>query len=106
MNPKARQESPAMSKAAQKIREALLEALHGEVITHTVAPFSPAIDVRSIREQLGMNRDEFAKAFHFSKYSVRNWEIGKRTPNGATLAFLKVIQTDPLDAYRKLHFNS
>lgn len=105
MNPKSRQESPAMSKAGQKIREALEEALHDEVITYAVAPPNPTIDVRSIREQLSMNRDEFAKAFHFSKYSVRNWEIGKRTPNGATLAFLKVIQADPLDAYRKLHFN-
>ena len=38
MNPKARQEGPAMSKADQKIRKALQEALHGEVITYTVAP--------------------------------------------------------------------
>ena len=88
-----------MQTAGQKIIAALEEAVGGELITYHV---KPAVDIKQVRESLGMNREQFAQAFHFSPYSVRNWELGKRQPSGAALAFLQVIKANPLDAYHKI----
>jgi putative transcriptional regulator len=88
-----------MQTAGQKILSALQEAVDGDVITYHV---KPQVDIKQVREALGMNREQFAQAFHFSPYSVRNWELGKRQPSGAALAFLQVIKANPLDAYHKL----
>lgn len=90
-----------MTKAGRKIMQAMQEALSGDVTTYPAEQES--IDVKRIRDTLGMNRDQFALAFHFSKYSVRNWELGKRNPSGATHTLLQLIAADPLDAYHKLH---
>jgi len=49
------------------------------------------IDIRGIRRQLGMAREEFAKTFHFSTRSIENWEEGCRKPNNHTVAYLKLI---------------
>lgn len=90
----------SMSKAGLKIMQAMQEALNGDVTSYPAAHTS--VDVKRIRDTLGMNRDQFAMAFHFSKYSVRNWELGKRNPSGATHTLLQLIAADPLDAYHKL----
>jgi putative transcriptional regulator len=90
-----------MTKAGMKIMQAMQQALDGDVTTYPAEEDS--IDVKRIRDTLGMNRDQFALAFHFSKYSVRNWELGKRNPSGATHTLLQLIAADPLDAYHKLH---
>lgn len=90
-----------MTSAGKKIMQAMQEALDGDVIRYPAEQDS--IDVKRIRDTLGMNRDQFAMAFHFSKYSVRNWELGKRNPSGATHTLLQLIAADPLDAYHKLH---
>jgi len=89
-----------MTRAGKKIMQAMQEALNGEVTSYPPKP--ELIDVKHIRHTLGMNRDQFALAFQFSKYSVRNWELGTRTPSGATQTLLQIIAADPLDAYRKL----
>jgi putative transcriptional regulator len=89
--------------AGQKIIAAMQEALAGDVVTYKVSRSPKEVNIREVREELGMNREQFAQAFQFSPYSVRNWELGKRQPSGAALAFLQVIQAGPLDAYQKLH---
>src|ERR1044072_6665407 len=98
---KAKVTADTMSKAGRKIMQAMREALNDKVTAYPAE--DSLIDVRRIRDTLGMNRDQFALAFHFSKYSVRNWELGKRNPSGATHTLLQLIAADPLDAYRKLH---
>lgn len=90
-----------MTKAGKKIMQAMQEALNGELTSYPAEKEN--IDVKRIRDTLGMNRDQFALAFQFSKYSVRNWELGNRTPSGATYTLLQLIAADPLDAYHKLH---
>ena len=91
-----------MSKAGNKILKAMKEAVKGDCVNYKVS-VEPTIDVKAIRNSLGMERDEFAQAFNLSKYSVRNWELGKRSPSGSALTLLQIIQSDPLAAYKKLH---
>jgi len=55
----------------------------------------PGIDVKAIRERLGMTQLEFAKNFGFSVNTVRHWEQGRRVPEGPTRAYLMVIDREP-----------
>ena len=59
-------------------------------------------DVRQIRAKLGMTQQEFAGRFGFSIHSLRHWEQGKRSPDGATCAYLLVIDRDPAAVQRAL----
>jgi putative transcriptional regulator len=53
------------------------------------------VDVRRIRTKLGMTQAEFAARFGFSVNTLRHWEQGKRRPEGATRAYLLVIDRAP-----------
>jgi putative transcriptional regulator len=50
------------------------------------------IDVRAIRQQMGLSQPAFANRFGLSLYTLRNWEQGKRQPDPAARAYLKVIE--------------
>jgi putative transcriptional regulator len=53
------------------------------------------LDVRAIRERLGMSQPEFAARFGISVKTLRNWEQGHRQPEGPARAYLTVIKNDP-----------
>jgi DNA-binding transcriptional regulator YiaG len=107
------------SQKQQKVLDRLLLSLdqavryaHGDKslgTTRTVykTQAQPQIDatdlLRQIRGELDMSRSQFAKAFCFNKYSIRNWETGERQPPEYCLAYLKLIASSPIDAYNKLH---
>jgi putative transcriptional regulator len=60
------------------------------------------INVKAIREKVHMSQDEFARQYGFSKRSLEQWERGRRTPTGASRAFLVVIASEPDAAQRAL----
>ena len=60
------------------------------------------VDVRAIRRKLGMSQAQFAAAFGFGLDAVQNWEQGRRRPEGAARAFLKVIAHEPEAVRRAL----
>lgn len=53
------------------------------------------VDVKSIRHQMGLSQSEFARRFGLSLYTLRNWEQGKRHPDPAARAYLKIIEKAP-----------
>jgi putative transcriptional regulator len=53
------------------------------------------IDVKAIREQMGLSQPVFANRFGLSIYTLRNWEQEKRQPDPAARAYLKVIEKVP-----------
>jgi putative transcriptional regulator len=53
------------------------------------------VDVKSIRERLGLSQAAFANRFGLSVSALRNWEQGKRQPDPAARAYLKVIEKAP-----------
>ncbi len=94
-----------MSKRAfDKIRAGLENAIaiaRGEADPATYRVHVPTeVDVKAIRRKLGMTQAEFARSFGFGLDAVQNWEQGRRRPEGAARAFLKVIDREP-DAVRR-----
>jgi putative transcriptional regulator len=86
-------------KVADSIRKGLEEALdyaRGSADTRKYRTHVPKqIDVRVIRDKLGMTQEEFAAGFGFSVNTLRHWEQGKRQPEGAARAYLLVIDRAP-----------
>jgi len=59
-----------------------------------VFTFKPA-DIRSIRLKLGQSQAEFALMIGVSVATLKNWEQGRRTPEGPARALLKVAAKNP-----------
>ena len=53
------------------------------------------IDVRSIRDRLGLTQEEFAARFALPIGSLRNWEQAKRVPHGPARVLLTIIDRIP-----------
>ncbi len=47
---------------------------------------SEEIDVKAIRAKLDMTQEEFAGRFGFSINTLRDWEQGRRVPEGLTIS--------------------
>ena len=54
-----------------------------------------AVNVSSIRERLSLTQEQFAARFGFSVATLRHWERGDRSPSGASLVLLNVIDRNP-----------
>jgi putative transcriptional regulator len=63
--------------------------------------FAPA-DVKAIRSKLGRTQVEFALMIGVSVATLRNWEQGRRTPEGPALALLRVASIEPKAVTRAL----
>lgn len=63
--------------------------------------FAPA-DVKAIRARLDKSQTEFALMIGVSVATLRNWEQGRRTPDGPALALLRVASTEPRAVSRAL----
>jgi len=59
-----------------------------------VTTFKPA-DVKAVRAELGQSQDDFALMIGVSVATLRNWEQGRRTPDGPALALLRVAARNP-----------
>ncbi len=55
----------------------------------------PDVDVSAVRAKLGLSQEDFAAAFGVSLGTVRNWEQGRRHPEGPARALLVVIDKAP-----------
>src|ERR1700730_5660486 len=54
-----------------------------------------SINVKNLREGLGMSQPEFALRFGFSLGTLRQWEQGRRYPDGSARVLLTVISHAP-----------
>ena len=62
----------------------------------------PLVDVKALRQRLGLTQREFAQRFSFSVISVQNWEQGRRTPEGPARVLLTVIDREPQAVLRAI----
>jgi putative transcriptional regulator len=67
-----------------------------------VAHVPEEVNVAAIRKQLGLTQGQFAARFGFKLDAVQNWEQGRRRPDGAARAFLRVIEREPDAVQRAL----
>ncbi|MBY0495436.1 MAG: helix-turn-helix domain-containing protein [Cyanobacteria bacterium] len=62
-----------------------------------------AADVKAVRKKLRAWQSEFALMIGVSVATLRNWEQGRRVPDGPALALLRVASKEPLAVAKALH---
>ncbi len=67
----------------------------GESEPGRVREIGPA-DIKAIRKQLNRSQTEFATMIGVSVATLRNWEQGRRRPEGPARALLKVAERHPM----------
>ena len=55
----------------------------------------PESEVQKIREQYGLSQDKFASLMGISVATLRNWEQGRRKPEGPARVLLRVAAAHP-----------
>jgi putative transcriptional regulator len=63
----------------------------------------PTVEVAAVRKKLGLSQSRFAAAFGVSPRTVKNWEQGRRQPEGPAMVLLRVIDEEPEAVQRALH---
>src|SRR5665213_2701229 len=53
------------------------------------------IDIKAIRDRLGLSQEEFALRYGLEVASLRNWEQGRTQPELAVRALFRVIERNP-----------
>ena len=61
------------------------------------APVDPpqTVDVRALRQRLGLTREGFATRYGLEVETVRNWEAGRRDPDTTARSYLRAISNNP-----------
>lgn len=72
----------------------LTQELADAGVRATAMPDTP-LDVRAIRDQLGLTQEQFAVRYGLDIDAVRNWEHGRRTPDTAAQSYLRAIGAAP-----------
>lgn len=75
----------------------------GEPVQNIQITEIPEIDVRALRERVGVSQIVFAAMIGVSKRTLENWEQHRVTPSGPAKALLKIFDVDPEGAMRALH---
>ncbi len=55
----------------------------------------PVKDIVALRRFTGLTQEQFAQALSISVHTLRNWEQGRRRPEGPALALLRVAARHP-----------
>ena len=66
----------------------------GEAEPSRVVEFAP-VNVKAVRRRLGKSQSEFARMIGVSVSTLRNWEQGRRRPDGPARALLRVTAVNP-----------
>lgn len=94
-----------MSEAYKSISNGLKEAIeYSEGNTKGIREFRPRhIDVKKLRQRIGMTQPKFAASFGISLGTLRHWERGDRYPQGPALVLLNLLSKDPNTVLEVLH---
>lgn len=81
----------------QAVEIAQGKMLKSEYVEHTISVVRAPehVDVKGVRERMGLTQAGFAASFGLSLYTVRGWEQGRRKPDPAARAYLRVIEIAP-----------
>ncbi len=52
-------------------------------------------DIAALRSFVGLTQAEFARAIEISVHTLRNWEQGRRKPEGPAIALLRIAARHP-----------
>jgi len=63
----------------------------------------PGVEIKSLREKVGLSQGKFALLIGVSKRTLENWEQGRRQPTGPAKALLRIFAVDPEGTLKALH---
>lgn len=87
-----------MSALGDDLIRAMEEAvahIEGKDVPGLVVHIPSEIDVAAIRQTIGLSRAGFADWIGVPERTVKNWEEGRRVPQGPARVLLKVIYKEP-----------
>jgi putative transcriptional regulator len=61
------------------------------------------VDVKGLRERLGLTQNQFSGMIGVSIKTLQNWEQGRREPEGPAKALLRVVEKEPQAVMNALH---
>ncbi len=76
--------------------------MRGEDVPHRRTVLG-SIDVKGLRERLGLTQAEFSRMIGVSIKTLQNWEQGRREPEGPAKALLRVVEKEPQAVMNALH---
>ena len=101
MSPKDSRILREVHEAARDLRDAgLMDATTMREFDAMCLPPVPdygARDIKRIRERCRVSQGVFAAYLHVSKSTVAQWEQGEKTPRGASLKLLELVDRKGLD---------
>lgn len=57
--------------------------------------FESGEDISALRKFVGLTQAQFAQAMGISVHTLRNWEQGRRRPDGPAVALLRIAARHP-----------
>jgi DNA-binding transcriptional regulator YiaG len=57
--------------------------------------FKTGEDISTLRKFIGLTQDKFSEAIGISVHTLRNWEQGRRKPDGAAIGLLRIAARHP-----------
>lgn len=83
------------SKLEESVREAGRHARGEEDMPEGAVTVIGGPNPRAIRSKLDLTQEEFAAALEVPLSTLRNWEQGRRRPEGAAVKLLKIAAAHP-----------
>lgn len=87
-----------MTKVADRILQGLREAAahaRGEKVPGLKIHVPRKVDVHAIRRRTGLSQEVFSRRIGVSPGTLRNWEQGRRTPDGPARVLLAMLARNP-----------
>jgi len=86
-----------MNAAFESIKKGLTQAIdYAEGKSIKAKVYRPEkVNVKEIRNDIGMTQTEFASTFGISLGTLRHWERGDRKPHGPALVLLNLVKKEP-----------
>lgn len=76
--------------------------MQGKSIPHRRTVLT-TVDVKALRERLGLTQNQFSGMIGVSIKTLQNWEQGRREPEGPAKALLRVVEMEPQAVMNALH---
>ena len=85
-----------MTKISELTDDQLERAIPARLRKRLIAGrFESGSDIAALRRFVGLTQVDFARAIAISVHTLRNWEQGRRQPEGPAIALLRIAARHP-----------